>query len=68
MRKSVRIVAGMVGVLAALLALGTGYLGTRVTVRGPVLHAIAGIGGGEATAQDLAGLRLPPGFTLGAYA
>lgn len=68
MRRWLKIIAGLALSLAVLLALGLWYLGSRVTVRGPVLHAIAGIGGAKATAENLAGLRLAPGFTLGVYA
>lgn len=68
MRRVLKIVAGTVGVLALLLALGLWYLTSQVTVRGPVLHAIAGIGGAKATPENLAGLRLAPSFTLAVYA
>lgn len=68
MRRLLKIVAATLAGLAVLLALGLWYLTSRVTVRGPVLHAIAGIGGAKATAENLAGLRLAPGFRLDVYA
>ena len=68
MRKVVRIVGGTVIGLGVLLALGLWYLSGKVTVRGPVLHAIAGVGGVQPTPAHLAGLRLAPGFKLQVYA
>ena len=68
MRKALKILVGVLGALGVLAALALGYLSTQVTVRGPVLHAIAGIGGAQPTLARLAGLRLAPGFTAGLYA
>ena len=68
MRKALKIIGAVTGALVVLLALGLWYLSSRVTVRGPVLHAVAGIGGVEATTDSVAGLRLAPGFTLDVYA
>ena len=67
-RKALKALAGTAAALGVLLALALWYLGTQVTVRGPVLHAITGIGGVQPTSAHLAGLRLAPGFTLGVYA
>jgi len=67
-RKALKALAGTAAVLGVVLALALGYLSTRVTVRGPVLHAIAGIGGVQPTSAHLAGLRLAPGFKASVYA
>lgn len=68
MRRLLKLVAGTIGALAVLLALGLWYLTSQVTVRGPVLHAIAGMDGAKATDENLAGLRLAPGFTPSVFA
>lgn len=68
MRNVLRILVGMLAGLGVLLALAVWYVKSQVTVRGPVLHAIAGIGGVQPTRAHLAGLRLAPGFTPGVYA
>lgn len=68
MRKALKVLVGILGMVGVLAALALGYLSTQVTVRGPVLHAIAGIGGAQPTSAQLAGLRLAPGFTASLYA
>lgn len=68
MRKALKVLVGILGTVGVLAALALGYLSTQVTVRGPVLHAIAGIGGAQPTSAQLAGLRLAPGFTASLYA
>lgn len=68
MRKALRVLAVVFGAFGVLLAAVLWYLSTQVTIRGPALHAIAGIGGVQPTPQHLAGLRLAPGFTLSVYA
>lgn len=68
MRKALKALTGTAAALGVLLALALWYLSTQVTVRGPVLHAIAGIGGVQPTLAHLAGLRLAPGFKASVYA
>ncbi len=68
MRKALKILAIGLGTVLALLAATAWYASTRITIRGPALHGIAGIGGVQPSAQRLAGLRLAPGFTLSVYA
>jgi glucose/arabinose dehydrogenase len=68
MRRMLRIAGWTLAVLGVLLAGLAWYASTRITIRGPALHAIAGVGGTQPDAQRLAGVRVPPGFTLGVYA
>ncbi len=68
MRKVPKVPVAIAGALVALLTLVLWYLGTQVTVRGPVLHALAGIGGVQPTSAHLAGLRMAPGFSASVYA
>lgn len=68
MRRMLRIAGWTLAGLAVLFAAAVWYASTRVTIRGPALHAIARVGGTQPDAQRLAGVRLAPGFTLGVYA
>lgn len=68
MRRMPRITAWTLVVVLTVLAGVVWYASTRVTIRGPALHAIAGVGGTQPAAQRLAGLQLAPGFTLSVYA
>ena len=68
MRRGARAGIGIGVLLALALALALWSVKSRVTVRGPVLHAIAGIGGAQPTPERLSALRLAPGFTPSVYA
>jgi hypothetical protein len=62
MRRPLRIALMVVATIGLGLVATVAWLRSQVTIRGPVLHAIAGVGGAQ---PSLAGLTLAPGFTAG---
>lgn len=67
-RRALKLVAVALAGFAVLAVVAVAYLRTQVTVRGPVLHAIAGLGGAQPSDAALGRLRLAPGFSAAIHA
>ena len=67
-RRALKLIAVALAGFAVLALVAVAYLRTQVTVRGPVLHAIAGLGGAQPSDAALGSLRLAPGFSAAIHA